>query len=309
LKPLLTKDNLHEYQIEGHDHIVNQPHAGLFLEMGLGKTVTTLTAIDTLIYADLAVDRVLVVAPKRIVESVWKQETEKWEHLRHLRVSRVIGTQKQRLSALKVDADIYLISRDNIAWLCNQYGGFKLPFDMLVIDESSSFKNHKSIRFKALKRIGFSRVVILTGTPTPNTLIDLWAQIYLLDKGERLGRNITEFRRRYFIPGASNGHIVYKYKAKKHAKEVIFNAISDICMSMKSEDYLKLPKRMDNFIEVKFPKKLQREYDDFAKELIYEIQMSQPEGAIEITAANAAALSGSGGYCRERQRTACIGRD
>ena len=285
---MLSEKNLHAYQWTCHDHIIETPKAGLFLEMGLGKTVTTLTAIDTLIYKDMAVDKVLVVGPKRVVESVWAQEVRKWSHLQHLNVTRVIGTQKQRIKALKEESDIYLISRDNIAWLVAHYGGRKLPFDMLVIDESSSFKNPKSIRFKSLRRIDFKRVVILTGTPAPNTLIDLWSQIYLLDKGKRLGKFITHFRQEFFRPGASNGHIVYKYLPQKNAKSRIFDRIGDICLSMKSEDYLNLPKRIDNYIDIHFPTPLQQKYDAFAEQQVL-LLFEQSEA--EISAVNAAALA------------------
>ena len=185
---MLTREQLHGYQNRGVDHIINNPFCGLFKEMGLGKTVTTLTAVDDLIHDYLEVSKVLIIGPKRVIESVWTAEIEKWDHLKHLKTSRIIGNPKQRYLAYKSKAQIHLISRDNIAWLCGEFGGGKLPYDMLIIDESSSFKNHKSVRFKALRRVQpcFKRVVLLTGTPAPNTLIDLWSQIYLLDRGERL---------------------------------------------------------------------------------------------------------------------------
>ena len=195
--------DLHDYQLTSIDHILDNTHCALFLEMGLGKTVSTLTAINKLMFEELDIDSALVVAPKRVAESVWDAEIEKWEHLNHLKVSKIIGTDKQRRKALSEKAHIYTIGRDNIAWLCGQYGGSMLPFDMLVIDELSSFKNPKSVRFKALRGVqpSFKRVGGLTGTPAPNGLIDLWSQVYLLDRGKRLGKFIGRYREDYFKPG------------------------------------------------------------------------------------------------------------
>jgi len=287
---MLKESNLHNYQRKAISHILENTHAGLFLDMGLGKTVSTLTALDKLINEELDIDTALVVAPKRVVESVWKQETQEWEHLTHLKVSRIIGNPRQRKAALKVKANIYLISRDNIAWLCGMFGGQKLPFDMLVIDESSSFKNHKSVRFKALKMVqpSFKRVVILTGTPAPNGYIDLWPQIYLLDRGERLGKFIGIFRNNFFSPGATNGQIVYNYNIRQGGAERISEAIVDICISMKAKDYLELPERIDRFVYVDFPEKVQKAYNAFEKEKVLELMS---EDAEEISAVSAAALS------------------
>jgi SNF2 family DNA or RNA helicase len=278
---------LHGYQLQAVEHIFSHNKCGLFLDMGLGKTVSTLTAINRLIYEEVEVNRVLVIAPKRVAESVWKQEVAQWPHLQHLKVSVVTGNAMNRKKALQEKADIYTIGRDNVQWLCAQYGGSALPFDMLVIDESSSFKNHASKRFKALKLIHFSRVVLLTGTPAPNNLIDLWPQIYLLDKGERLGRTIGAFRSDFFSPGRSNGHIVYNYNVKKGSDERIHKAIADICMSMKAKDYLDLPKRINNHIKLEMPESLRRAYKAFEKEKVLEIF----ETDAQITSANAAALS------------------
>ena len=260
--------------------------------MGLGKTVSTLTAIRRLMFEELEVRRVLVIAPKRVAENVWTAECEKWKHLGDLTVSRVIGNEQKRRAALAVDADIYVIGRDNTAWLCGQYGGTMLPFDMLVIDESSSFKNHRSLRFKALKAVqpSFDRVVILTGTPAPNGLLDLWPQIFLLDRGERLGQTIGGYRREYFTPGQSSGHIVYNYNIRRGSDEAIHAAISDICISMKAEDYLELPGRIENIINIDFPSGLQKKYDDFEREQILEALESLGEGEA-ISALNASALS------------------
>ena len=285
----LKEKDMHGYQRTSEEHVINNPSSALFLDMGLGKTVSTLTAINKLMYEELDIENVLIIAPKRVMESVWDAEIEKWEHLKHLTITKIMGTPKQRKSALMEKTDIHIISRDNVAWLCGQYGGGMLPYDMLVIDELSSFKNPKSMRFKALRRVqpSFKRVVGLTGTPAPNGLIDLWAQVYLLDRGERLGKFVSHYRDHFFRPGAANGHIVYNYRINKGAEDQIYDKIGDICMSMKAEDYLTLPGRIENVIEVKFDEKLQQQYDDFEKDQV--MLMLEADG--EITAANAAALS------------------
>lgn len=230
-----------------------------------------------------------MIAPKRVAESVWSAEIEKWDHLNNLKISKVIGTPKQRLAALRIKADIYMLGRDNVAWLCGEYGGSMLPFDMLVIDESSSFKNPKSNRFKALKMVqpSFQRVVILTGTPAPNGLIDLWSQIYLLDRGERLGKTITSYRGEYFRPGQTNGHIVYNYNIQKDGEQRIHEKIEDICISMKAEDYLQLEKPINNIIKIEFPSAVKKQYLDFERDQVLEMFAD----AEEISAVNAAALS------------------
>lgn len=288
----MDKSNLHSYQLFGYHHILNTPYCGLFLDMGLGKTVTTLTAINSLIYEELEINKVLVIAPKRVAETVWSDECEKWDHLKHLRVSKIIGNEAKRINALKADADIYIISRDNIAWLCALYGGLTLPFDMLVIDELSSFKSHKSIRFKALKAVrpSIKRVVGLTGTPAPNGYIDLWAQMYLIDRGERLERTITKYRERYFREGQRNGMVVYNYSLLENSEALINKKISDICISMKSTDYLDMPERLDNYIYVKLPENILKQYREFEKEKVLGL-ISEEGEATEISVLNAAALS------------------
>ena len=285
----LRESDLHPYQRVAVDHILSHTHCALFLECGLGKTVSTLTAINKLMYEELAINKVLVVAPKRVAESVWDAEIEKWEHLKHLKISKVVGDAKTRLNALQTRADIYTIGRDNIAWLCKLYAGKRMPFDMLVIDELSSFKNHKSVRFKHLRVVQpqFLRVVGLTGTPAPNGLIDLWAQIYLLDRGERLGKFITRYRDEYFRPGRRNGAVIYTYDLRKGADQAIHKKISDICMSMKAKDYLTLPKRITNIIKVNFDEALRKQYETFEKEQV----LSLLEDGAEITALSAATLS------------------
>lgn len=255
--------------------------------MGLGKTVSTLTAVSDL-FDELQAVKVLVIGTKRIAESVWDAEVAKWEHLDHLRVIKVKGTQKQRAKLLEQPGDVFTISRDNVAWLCQHYKFGAMPFDMLVIDESSSFKNHRSMRFKALRKciMHFERVVLLTGTPAPNGLLDLWAQMFLLDNGQRLGRFITQYRNKYFYPGATNGHIVYNYKLKDQGEQAIHRQIGDICLSMKAKDYLKdLPQKRDVFIEVALSDKNRKQYEELEKEAFIEI------AGEEITAVNVLALN------------------
>lgn len=295
----MNENNLHNYQLACVQHIINTPFCGVFLEMGLGKTVSTLTAINSLMYDYCEVSSVLIIAPKRVAESVWQEEAEKWEHLRHLTFSKIIGTQHQRVEALKTKANIYIISRDNVSWLCALYGGSKLPFDMIVIDELSSFKSYKSQRFKSLKATQpyFKRFVGLTGTPAPNGLIDLWPQIYLMDRGVRLGKTISAYRNTFFRPGKTNGNVVYSYDLLSGSEELIHKRIDDICISMKANDYLEMPFRTDNYIKLNLPKELLDKYNEFEKEKILEMFQLQKESAedessqIEINAVNAAALS------------------
>ena len=287
----MNRNNLHQYQNEAIEHILTHPFCALFLEMGLGKTVSTLTAINELSYTELDIKSVLVIAPKRVAESVWDSEVSKWEHLKHLRVSKIIGTPKERAAALAKDADIYVMGRDNVAWLYDNYFDLKrpLPFDMLVIDELTSFKNHASVRFKKLRIMQpmFKRVVGLTGTPSPNGLIDLWAQIYLLDRGARLGKYISHFRDEFFRPGARNGMVIYTYVPQADGEERIYKRIGDICMSMKAKDYLTLPERITNIVTIELTDKLKKEYEEFEKEQV----LSLVEEGIDIPALGAAALS------------------
>jgi len=285
---MLTKDQLHQYQRYSVQHIIENTHCALFLDMGLGKTVSTLTAIEHLMYRELEVGRVLVVAPKRVAESVWHREAQKWAHLTHLTFSIITGTATQRRTAYRTKADVHLISRDNIAWLVQEMHG-KMPYDMLVLDELSSFKSHKAVRFKTLRKVqpSFDRIVGLTGTPSPNGLIDLWAQLYLLDRGQRLGRTLTEYRNNYFKPGQRNGAIVYNYKPLKNTESEIHDKIKDICVSMKSEDYLDLPGTKRNIIDLEFTDAQKAKYEEFEKSQVLRLF----EDSDEITAVNAAALS------------------
>lgn len=290
---MLKESDLHNYQKACAEHIITHPYCGVFLDMGLGKTVSTLTAINYLMFDYLEINSVLVIAPKRVAESVWQEEAEQWEHLKHLRFSKIIGTVKQRLQALYTKADIYVISRDNVAWLCALYGGGKLPFDMVVSDELSSFKSYKSERFKALRgaRPYFKRFVGLTGTPAPNGLIDLWPQIYLMDRGARLEKTISRYREKYFRPGKTNGHIIYSYNLMNDSEELIHKKIEDICISMKAEDYLKMPLRTDNYIKLRMPESLKKQYDDFEKNKVLDLINHKTNDFAEINVINAAALS------------------
>jgi len=287
---MLKKTDLHSYQDRVVKHIVDNPYCGVFLDMGLGKTASSLTAAKILMYEEMDVERILIIAPKRVTEHVWDSEIKKWDHLKDLKIVKVLGNPKKREEALRKDADIHIISRDNIAWLCGLYGGNMLPFDMCIIDESSSFKNHKSIRFKALKMVqpSFKRVVLLTGTPSPNGLLDLWAQMYLLDRGKRLGRFISHFRREFF---SKNPYVQFKFDINKGSDARIHEAIGDICISMSSEDYLDLPERNDNMIEIQFPDNLKKKYKEFEREKVLELLEKIDGEENNITAMNAAALS------------------
>ncbi|WP_294481884.1 DEAD/DEAH box helicase [uncultured Bacteroides sp.] len=284
----MNESNLHNYQTFAVQHIIDHPGAGLLLDMGLGKTVSTLTAIKKLMDEYLEVNKVLIIAPKRVAESTWCDEIDKWEHLHGLTVSKIIGNQKQRKAALKATADIYTINRENVVWLVSHLQGY-WPFDMVVIDELSSFKSSKSARFRALRlvRPKTNRVVGLTGTPAPNGLIDLWSQIYLLDMGERLGKTITGYRTKYFRPGRTNGQIVFDYKLNNGSEEAIYKQIGDICISMKAEDYLQLPERIDRTVDVHLSEKLTEQYSEFEKEQV--LALENEDG--DISAVNAAALS------------------
>lgn len=269
------------YQAYTIDYAMRHPYCGLFLDMGLGKTVSALTVADRLLYEYLEVSKVLVVAPKRVAENVWTDEIEKWDHIRHLTTSLVLGSESQRKKALKAKADIYIINRENVAWLVGLYQS-AFPFDMVIIDELSSFKSSDSARFKALKLIRpkLKRVIGLTGTPASNGLIDLWAQLYLLDLGQRLGKLVTDFRDRFFKKKN------YKYLPRKGASEKIYRLIGDICISMKSEDYLDLPKAIERVIRINFTPEQQRKYEEFEEQRILELI----ESGEVITAINSNAL-------------------
>lgn len=230
-----------------------------------------MTAIDQLLHDYFDAERVLVIAPLRVADDTWAREVSKWDHLRHLRISKVLGSAEQRRRALRSDADIWVVNRENVEWLVSEYGS-KWPFDMVVIDESSSFKNPQAKRFKALRRVRpmIKRLVELTGTPAPNSLMDLWPQIYLLDQGERLGKTITGFRDRYFTPGARSGHVVYDWRQKQEAEERIYGAIADIAVSMKAEDWLELPERIDRVVPVRLSEPARKLYKKLERDLLLE---------------------------------------
>jgi SNF2 family DNA or RNA helicase len=275
------------YQERAKEHVIKNKACGLFLDMGLGKTVVALTAIEELMYDYFEIRKALVVAPLKTAESVWAQEAAKWDHLRGLRVAKVLGTAKARERALGERADVFVVNRDNVSWLVELLGS-RWPFDMVVLDELSSFKSPSSKRFRALRSVRrrMARVVGLTGTPAPNGLIDLWPQIYLLDQGERLGRHVTGFRRDYFTAARSSGRAVFSWRPLPGAAEAIYRRIADICVSMKASDYLQLPGRVDNVVKVPLPASASAR----CKELERLYVSALPEG--EVTAANAAVLSG-----------------
>lgn len=277
----------HPYQQAGIDAILEKPGVALWMEMGLGKTVVTLTAIDQLIYDRLEIDKVLIVAPKKVAEATWQDEAAKWGHLRHLRISTVLGTEKQRKAALAAQADIYIINRENVQWLIEQ-SGVPFDFDTVIVDELSSFKSHQSKRFKALMKVRprIRRIVGLTGTPSANSLMDLWAEFKILDMGQRLGRFIGMYRNNYFTPDKRNGQIIYSYRLLPGADKAIYQRISDITISMKASDHLKMPELVMNNCVVELSDDEAERYDELRQTLVLQL----PEA--DITVANAAVLSG-----------------
>lgn len=279
----------HKYQSIALEKLYNNPKVGLMLDMGLGKTVIALTAIEDLIYNRFEIQKVLVIAPLRVAEDTWSRESQKWDHLQHLRISKVLGTPTQRRKALAQDADIYIINRENVVWLTNELSsvGNAWDFDMVVIDELSSFKSSKAQRFRALKKYitRSQRVVGLTGTPAPNGLIDLWSQIYLLDGGERLGKTVTGYRERYFLPDKRNQTTIFSYKPKEESEKAIYDKISDICVSMSAEDWLDMPERIDSVQHVQLSDSELKLYEEFEKGQYLEFMQGK------VTAASAAALT------------------
>lgn len=276
----------YSYQEYALKFILNSKAAGIFLDCGLGKTVITLTAIAELMHNRFEISKALVIAPLRVAENVWDVEAKKWGHLKHLRVAKVLGSEKKRIQALNTNADIYVINRENTKWLVDYYKK-DWPFDMLVLDELSSFKSHRAKRFKALRKVRplCKRVVGLTGTPAPNGLIDLWAQVYLLDSGQRLGKTISGYRERYFLPDKRNQHVIFSYKPREGAEEAIYKKLSDICISMKNRDYLTLPERMDNILGINLPPKVLEQYRQLERDLLLPLL----EG--DIVAGSAAVLT------------------
>lgn len=274
----------HEYQKYAEEFIIEHPACGLMLDMGLGKTAISLTAIDELMFDYFDVAKVLVIAPLRVAQDTWSKECEKWDHLQGLRISKVLGSEKERKQALYRKADIYIINRENVEWLTKSY---KWDFDMIIIDELSSFKSNSAKRFKALRKVRplAKRVVGLTGTPAPNSLIDLWSQINLLDMGVRLGRFIGNYRNSYFEPDKRSRDVIFSYKLREGSEQAIYDRISDICVSMKACDYLHMPDRIENIVEVSMDQKEMALYKQLEREMLLPFE----DG--DIDAVNAAALS------------------
>ena len=277
----------HNYQAYAINYIETHPIAAVLLDMGLGKTVISLTAIADLLFDSFEAHRILVVAPLRVARDTWPAEIAKWEHLQHLTYAVCVGTAKERRAALMAGADITIINRENLGWLIDS-SGFDFDYDMVIIDELSSFKNHKSKRFQSLMKVRpkVKRIIGLTGTPSSNGLMDLWAEFKLLDFGERLGRFITHYRNNYFIPDKRNGEIIYSYKPMPYAEDAIYRRISDITISMKSTDHLQMPELITSQYEVQLSDEEEKRYEELKADFILEL----PEG--EITAANAASLTG-----------------
>lgn len=278
----------HPYQQHCIDQLIRHPALGLFLDMGLGKTIITLMAINELKYGRFQVRKVLVIAPKKVAEATWQREAEKWDMVQHLRFSAVLGSTQKRIKALCTPADIYIINRENVVWLVEYYkNGW--PFDMVVVDESSSFKSHKAKRFKALAAIRshIARIVELTGTPSPNGLADLWSQVFLLDQGQRLGKYYTHYRDRYFDPGRRSRDVIYSYDPKEGAEKAIMEKISDICISMRAEDYLQLPDIIYDDIPVALDDKAAAAYNELERQMV--LELLEHNAVIDVT--SAAALS------------------
>lgn len=261
----------HGYQSYCIQRIITDSAVGLFLDMGLGKTVITLTAVNDLKFNRFQVQRCLVIAPKKVAEATWRKEANKWDHLQHLRISKILGSESKRLRAANTPADVYVINRENVPWLVDHYRN-DWKFDMVVVDELSSFKSHKAKRFKSLTwvRPHIKKLVGLTGTPAPNGLMDLWAQIYLLDGGKRLGKTITAYRQAYFHQNTHGGHFS-TFEETQGAAQRINSLISDLCVSMKAEDYIQLPERTDVTVPVVLDTKARAMYDKFEKEMFLEI--------------------------------------
>ena len=277
----------HQYQKRATQYIIDNRYCALFLDMGLGKTVSTLTAIDILKNDYLEIDKVLVIAPKSVALNTWSGETAKWDHLRKLRISVAMGTAAQRTKAIERDADIYVTNRDNVKWIVDYFKKEPWPFDTVVLDESSSFKNPSSQRFKALRKIRpqLRRVIELTGTPSPNGLMDLWPQIWLLDMGERLGRTLGSYRSEFFTAGRRNGAVVYDWIARPGARQRISKRLADISMSMQASDYLDMPDVIDGGLTLALPPDEMRDYQAFQKEQLMQLDNT------DIEAVTAAALT------------------
>ncbi len=279
----------HDYQRFTIEQMVERKKLFAVLSMGLGKTSCTLSAIAQLIYDRFEVEKVLIIAPLFVADVTWEDERDKWDHLRPLRISKILGTEKQRIAGLNQNADVYTINRENVKWLIDYFvkKGRAWPFDMIVVDESSSFKSGSSQRFRALRKATavVDRVVLLTGTPDPNGLMDLWSQTYLLDGGERLGKTLTEYRNRYFTPGRRNGNVIYEWLPREGAKEAIFAKLSDVMISLTAADYLKMPERIDNVVKLRMPPEAKEQYERMEEECILELESG------DVVAGNKAAVT------------------
>lgn len=279
----------HDYQRFTIEQMVERKKLFAVLSMGLGKTSCTLSAIAQLIYDRFEVEKVLIIAPLFVADVTWEDERDKWDHLRPLRISNILGTEKQRIAGLNRNADVYTINRENVKWLIDYFvkKGRAWPFDMIVVDESSSFKSGSSQRFRALRKATavVDRVVLLTGTPDPNGLMDLWSQTYLLDGGERLGKTLTEYRNRYFTPGRRNGNVIYEWLPREGAKEAIFAKLSDVMISLTAADYLKMPERIDNVVKLRMPPEAKEQYERMEEECILELESG------DVVAGNKAAVT------------------
>lgn len=277
----------HEYQQYATEYIETHPVAAVLLDMGLGKTSITLTALNDLLFDSFEIHKAIVIAPLRVARNTWSAEIEKWEHLNTLVYSVAVGTEAERMAALKRQADIYIINRENVQWLITE-SGVPFDYDMVVVDELSSFKNHQTKRFKALMKVRpkVKRIVGLTGTPSSNGLMDLWAEFKLLDMGQRLGRFIGQYRTRFFQPDKRNGQVVFSYKPLPGAEQQIYRLISDITISMKSTDHLRMPELVSSRYTVYLSEEEEQRYAALKQDLVLQL----PDG--DITAANAASLSG-----------------
>ena len=279
---MLSRDNLHAYQRKAIEFVLRERRCMLALDMGLGKTTSTLTAVSDMLDGFTA-NKVLVIAPLRVANSVWAQETRLWEHLRHLRVSVCTGSEKARRGALALDADVYVINRENVPWLVKNYGA-KWPFDVVVVDESSSFKSASSKRFKALRKMlpHIDAMVLLTGTPSPNGLLDLWPQMYLIDYGERLGRTLTGYKQRFF----EADYFGRKFELRPGSADKIHALLSDKIVHMNAEDYLDMPARIDLTVGIDLPPEVMAAYLDFERTMLAEIEGEEVEAATAAVLAN-----------------------
>ncbi len=283
---MLDRINLHDYQNRAVSFVKEKKKCGLFLDMGLGKTTSSLTATSELMQEG-KVNRALIIAPLRVTRTVWAQEAEKWKHLEHLTFSEITGNKESRINALKTKADIYLTNRENVKWLVDLcIKKKKFPWDCVIIDESSSFKSSKAQRFKALCKVlgKVNYMVLLTGTPAPNGIMDLWSQIYLIDGGKRLGSRITEFKSKYFTP---SGYMGYTMEMINGADTMVRDKIQDVCLSMEAKDYLDMPKRIDISIPCEMSREASEKYDEMLEEFILKLE----DGEI-IEAKNAASKAG-----------------